>query len=258
MGHKKPSLPTENFNNSSHIQGSEILNESKTMNQNFIKEFDNGSMPNLSYDLEPQILIKGDSSLGKKRRRGRKKKGSLIKGKHDKYYSDNLFRKIKSIALRNLYTFINSKIHEIYKYEPDYDMNKDMLKKIKQEQIVNSNIEFNKEFLNETLEHIFSVDISKKFKKYNSDHNRNLIIKLLNDNNIERRQIFHNLFTKTFLECLEHFRGTKNINELEGINTFEKCKEKFKDDYDYLASLEYTLKDYENIISKKRGRKNKI
>ena len=129
---------------------------------------------------------------------------------------------------------------------------------MKQDQIVRSNIELNKNFLKETLEHIFSEDISSKFKKYNIAHNRNLIYKLLNDNNIERRHIFHNLFRKTFLECLEHFRGTKKINELEGINTFDKYKENSQDDYDYLVSLEYMLNGYEIIYRNKKGRKNKM
>ena len=250
---------TENFNNTNQIYSSDINNEKidsdilkgfKTINQihnNFLKETDNGSMPNLSNDLEPQILIKGDkekeeTNMGRKRRRGRKKKDSLIKGKHDKFYSDNLIRKIKSIILHNLNIFINSTIHEIYKNEPNYDMEKDKLMKIKQEQIVNSNIEFNKKFVEETLEHIFSVDISGKFKKYNPDHNRNLIFKLLNDNNIERRQIFRNLFTKTFLECLEHIRGTKHINELEGINTFEEA-ESLKGRYLYAKRADIPIED---------------
>ena len=265
---------TKNFNNSIQIHSSDInnekiesdaSNESKTTNQihnNFYKETDNGIMSNFLNDLEPQILIKGDEekeekNLGKKRRRGRKKKGSLIKGKHDKYSSDNLIRKIKGIIIRILFSFINLTIHEKYKNEPDYNMDKDKLMKIKQEQTVKSNIGFNQNFLKETLENIFSVDISGKYKKYNSEHNRNLIIKLLNDNNMERRQIFHNLFTKTFLECLEHFYGIKNINELEGIETFDKYKEKSRVDDDYLASLEYTLKNYETIIRNKRGRKRK-
>ena len=265
---------TKNFNNSIQIHSSDInnekiesdaSNESKTTNQihnNFYKETDNGIMSNFLNDLEPQILIKGEeekeeNNLGKKRRRGRKKKGSLIKGKHDKYSSDNLIRKIKGIIIRILFSFINLTIHEKYKNEPDYNMDKDKLMKIKQEQTVKSNIGFNQNFLKETLENIFSVDISGKYKKYNSEHNRNLIIKLLNDNNMERRQIFHNLFTKTFLECLEHFYGIKNINELEGIETFDKYKEKSREDDDYLASLEYTLKNYETIIRNKRGRKRK-
>ena len=234
-------------------------------------------------------------TIGEKKLLGRKRKDSLTEGKHNKFSHDNLIRKIKSIILHNLNIFINSTIHEIYKNEPNYDMEKDKLMKIKQEQIVKSNIEFNKNFLEETLEQIFSVDISSKFKKYNPDHNRNLIFKLLNDNNIERRQIFRNLFTKTFLECLEHIRGTKNINELEGINTefnecynkdeeqigyyldnienifkpcYYKCKKcniggndennnciECKNDNDYLASLEHMIKVYEIIIRKKKGRK---
>ena len=265
---------TKNFNNSIQIHSSDInnekidsdaLNESKTTNQihnNFYKETDNGIMSNFLNDLEPQILIKGEeekeeNNPGKKRRRGRKKKGSLIKGNHDKYSSDNLIRKIKGIIINILFSFINLTIHEKYKNEPDYNIDKDKLMKIKQDQTVNSNIGFNQNFLKETLENIFSVDISGKYKKYNSEHNRNLIIKLLNDNNMERRQIFHNLFTKTFLECLEHFYGIKNINELEGIETFDKYKEKSREDNDYLASLEYTLKNYETIIRNKRGRKRK-
>ena len=265
---------TKNFNNSIQIHSSDInnekiesdaSNESKTTNQihnNFYKETDNGIMSNFLNDLEPQILIKGEeekeeNNLGKKRRRGRKKKGSLIKGNHDKYSSDNLIRKIKGIIINILFSFINLTIHEKYKNEPDYNIDKDKLMKIKQDQTVNSNIGFNQNFLKETLEKIFSVDISGKYKKYNSEHNRNLIIKLLNDNNMERRQIFHNLFTKTFLECLEHFCGIKNINELEGIETFDKYKEKSREDDDYLASLEYTLKNYETIIRNKRGRKRK-
>ena len=265
---------TKNFNNSIQIHSSDInnekiesdaSNESKTTNQihnNFYKETDNGIMSNFLNDLEPQILIKGEeekeeNNLGKKRRRGRKKKGSLIKGNHDKYSSDNLIRKIKGIIINILFSFINLTIHEKYKNEPDYNIDKDKLMKIKQDQTVNSNIGFNQNFLKETLENIFSVDISGKYKKYNSEHNRNLIIKLLNDNNMERRQIFHNLFTKTFLECLEHFYGIKNINELEGIETFDKYKEKSREDDDYLASLEYTLKNYETIIRNKRGRKRK-
>ena len=265
---------TKNFNNSIQIHSSDInnekidsdaLNESKTTNQihnNSDQERDNGIMPNFLNDLEPQILIKGEEekeekNLGKKRRRGRKKKGSLFKGNHDKYSSDNLIRKIKGIIINILFSFINLTIHEKYKNEPDYNMDKDKLMKIKQDQTVNSNIGFNQNFLKETLENIFSVDISGKYKKYNSEHNRNLIIKLLNDNNMERRQIFHNLFTKTFLECLEHFYGIKNINELEGIETFDKYKEKSREDDDYLASLEYTLKNYETIIRNKRGRKRK-
>lgn len=88
---KKVYSQNKNFNNSNQIHSSDMnnekifsssLSESKTTNQignNLYIEKEKGSMPNLSNDLEPQILIKGDevneeTNLGKKRRRGRKKK----------------------------------------------------------------------------------------------------------------------------------------------------------------------------------------
>lgn len=238
------------------------MNESPSTNlirNNIFPETDNDISINLPNNLEPEILIENEESKGGRKLMGRKRKDSLNKGKHDKYYSDNLIRKIKSKLLHFLYIFINATINEIYKNEPDYDKEKDILMKINQGQIVKSNIAFNQKFLKETLEHIFSVDISTKYKYFKSTHNKDLIIELMNDNNPERRQIFQNLFSKTFLECLEHFGGTKNIIELEGLTTFDKYRKKSKEDIDYLDSLEHTIKNYEEIILyKKKGRERRI
>ena len=267
-------IKSENFNkiyknnlsymNNIEIESSDNMNESGITNQIlniFSREMDNDSISDLSNYPQVEIPIERDEEneesnlIGKKRER--KKKGSLIKGKHDKYSYDNMCRRIKSNLLKILLTFINSIIYEIYEDEPDYDMEKDKLMQINQKQTVDSNIEFNKNFYKETLEHIFSVKISGKYKKYNPDHNRNLIIKLLNDNNIERRQIFHNLFTKTFLECLEHFLGTKKIKELEGMKTFNEYKKELEDDKDYLETFEYRLKNYKANIDSKKGRRGR-
>lgn len=270
-------IKPENFNkiyknnlsymNIIEIESSDNLNESGITNQIyniFSEQMDNESLSDLLNDPQPQIIIENveeeeeeeeTNLIGKKR--GRKKKGSLTKGKHDKYSEDNVFRKIKSNLLKFLLIFINSIIKEIYEDESDYDMEKDKLMQINQEQTVCSNIEFNKNFYKETLENIFSVKISSKYKKFNPDHNRNLIIKLLNDNNIERRRIFHNLFNKTFLESLEHFLGSKKTNELEGMKTFNEYKKELEDDKDYLATFEYILKNYKEIIDNKKGRRGR-
>lgn len=250
------------YMNNIEIESSDILNESGITNQihNFFSErMDNESLSDLLNGPQPQIIIETQneesSLIGKKR--GRKIKGSLTKGKHDKYSYDNMFRKIKSNLLKFLLTFINSIIKEIYEEESNYDKEKDKLMQINQEQTVCSNIEFNKNFYKETLEHIFSVKISSKYKKFNPDHNRNLIIKLLNDNNIERRQIFHNLFNITFLESLEHFFGSKKINELEGMKTFDEYKKELEDDKDYLDTFEHILKNYKDIMDSRKGRRRR-
>ena len=279
MDNNKGSLKSRNYNNTNNIytydknnieRDWDLLNDFKSVNlihNNLFadseNENDNINSFYMPKDKEPLILIERDDvkeeekeeSIGEKKLLGRKRKDSLTEGKHNKFSHDNLIRKIKSIILHAVYKFINYKIREIYGNEPDYDMKKDELKKIEQSQTVNTNIRFNQNFLNETLENIFSKNISHRYKKYDLEHNKNLINKLLKDKNTKRRQIFHNLFSKTFLECLEHFRGTKNIYELEGITTFDKIKIKYENDPDYLATLDYKLKLYEEIIKNQKGRK---
>lgn len=188
---------------------------------------------------------------------GRKRKGSLIKGKHDKYSNDNLFRKVKSNLLDIIYEFLNNKIIEVYKDNPKYYIKKNILKKIEQDQIVNSQIKFNKEFLSKTLKEIFSVDISHKYK-CGLAHNRNLIKKLLEEEDKGKFNYFSKLFNLTFFDCLNHFRGTQKTPELEGIINFEKFKEKYNNDIDYINSLEFVVMNYEVIINNKKSRKPRI
>ena len=282
MDNKKDNLQEINYNDANNIYisdknneeiDSELLNDFKSVNlihsnlfSNSENDSNNINLAHMPIDKEPLILIEREDikeeekeeTIGEKKLLGRKRKDSLTEGKHNKFSHDNMNRKIKCLILHFVYLFINCKISELYKNEPGYLKEKYELKKIEQSQVVNSNIRFNQNFLNETLEHIFSVNISHRYKKYDLEHNKNLINRLLNDKNIKRRQIFHNLFTKTFLECLEHFRGTKNIHELEGIKTFDKIKGKYEDDPDYLASLEYKLKIYEDIVRNQKWRKKRI
>ena len=282
MDNKKGNLQAINYNDANNIYisdknneeiDSELLNDFKSVNlihsnlfSNSENDSNNINLVHMPIDKEPLILIERDDikeeekeeTIGEKKLLGRKRKDSLTEGKHNKFSHDNMNRKIKCLILHFVYLFINCKISELYKNEPGYLKEKYELKKIEQSQVVNSNIRFNQNFLNETLEHIFSVNISHRYKKYDLEHNKNLINRLLNDKNIKRRQIFHNLFAKTFLECLEHFRGTKNIHELEGIKTFDKIKGKYEDDPDYLASLQYKLKIYEDIVRNQKWRKKRI
>ena len=282
MDNKKGNLQAINYNDANNINisdknneeiDSELLNDFKSVNlihsnlfSNSENDSNNINLAHMPIDKEPLILIEREDikeeekeeTIGEKKLLGRKRKDSLTEGKHNKFSHDNMNRKIKCLILHFVYLFINCKISELYKNEPGYLKEKYELKKIEQSQVVNSNIRFNQNFLNETLEHIFSVNISHRYKKYDLEHNKNLINRLLNDKNIKRRQIFHNLFAKTFLECLEHFRGTKNIHELEGIKTFDKIKGKYEDDPDYLASLEYKLKIYEDIVRNQKWRNKRI
>ena len=103
------------------------------------------------------------------------------------------------------------------------------------------------------LKDIFSDNITKRCSKFNRDHNKNLIKRLLNEENEERREIFTKLFNLTFLECLEHFRETDYHDELNGMPVLKDEIKKFEED-DYIQSLLYYFKNYEIIIKNKRSR----
>ena len=244
-----------------------FINENNTLNLNDYTNnpantifFQTIKIENENEDIkeeEKEIEKEEEEKSDKNKMLGRKRKDSLTKGKHNKYSNDNLQRKIKSNLLDILFNFINKKIIEIFKNMTNFNIEKDILMKNEQKQIVNTNVNFNQDFLNKTLEEIFSVDISHKFKKCDSDHNKNLIQKLLHEKNEENRKFFEKVLNLTFFECLEHFRGTKKNPELNGIKNFEQFKEQFKNDKEYINLLDYYVMNYEIIAFNKKPRKCK-
>jgi len=176
-------------------------------------------------------------------------------GEHNKFSDDNLRRKVKHILIDQLLSFINSQIYKIYKGQIGNGVFVKKLLTLNQRQKTDSTIQFNKEFLTKNLGEIFSDDISSKFTIFPLDHNRNTIINFLNEEDEEKRQYFTKLFSLTFLDCLEHFRGSKIINELKGLKGIESIK---LDDEEYLKQLKYYFNNYEQIIYKKRTRNKKM
>ena len=226
----------------------------QTMNQFQTKDFMKPKMKNEKEEIK-ENETEEEIEVVIPKMMGRKRKDSPTKGKHNKYSNDNLYRKVKSNLLNILYEFINSKIKEEYKNIPKYNVKENILRKIEQKQIVNSNITFNQNFLSTTLRKIFSVEISHKYK-CNYNHNENLINYLIDEQN-EKREKFASLFDLTFLDCINHFRGTKYFQELNGMMTYGEFKEKYKDDNDYIKSMDYIVNNYETIIMNKKSRKSK-
>lgn len=119
---------------------------------------------------------------------------------------------------------MNNKIKKLN----DNGFNYNFFKKIEQTQIVDNSVEFNKKFLKRNLKQIFSVNISNKYKNYDKDNNKKLIQKLLRDKNEERKEYFKKLFKLTFLDCLQHFRGSQNIPLLDSMTTITYYKKNMK------------------------------
>jgi len=231
-------------------KGKTIEKEKEKEKEKFVPKFNITHENNTANNNE----VNEDFTLILKKKRGRVKKGKseII---HNKYSDDNLRRKCKHLVLQKVMKFINNKISEIY-INIGYGMTIKKLLIINQEQISNATIPFNKMFLNKKLSEIFSVNISTRYTNYKPQHNKLLISKLLNDEDETKRNYFNELFSLTFVECLRHFNGSRNIPILNGLTLFNELNIENEIDEEYQNTLSCYINNYEKIMERKRDKKN--
>ena len=164
-----------------------------------------------------------------------------------KYYLDNLIMCFKSKFIKCIYFFLNKKIG-------DFKYSKYSLFMISRDVYIH----FNRALLNKKIGEIMTFDISHKyFRDTPLDHNRKCIEKLCNETNDDAKKIFNALFNRTFLEYLEHMRGTKKIVELNGFEDYyyqiiKELKEQNEKDDAFLHQFIHIIYTYENIALKRR------
>ena len=242
-----------------------------TLNQNYEKEnileyyLNESQNMNISADLnERQNIIINIDTIGNKPKNkskdkeekkmlGRKKKDSNEAGKHDKYSEDNIIRKIKSTLLNYLRIFINLFIYKKFNGNIGEGIFRKEILKMNQDQITLG--KYDKQFIKSTLKDIFSHKLSKKYSTFDSDHNQKLIELLLNETDEKKRIEFQKLFSLTFMECLNHFSGTKSLSILNGMKLLNDLCKKFEDDQSYVNLLKYYTFNFKNTIEIKRSRK---
>ena len=202
--------------------------------------------------------------VGRKPKKESEKEENDEEVTHNKYSNDNMTRKIKSLCIKNVFKFINAEIYIRYNRKIGHGKNIKKLKLLNYEQIKNATIDYNKNFLNKTIGEIFSENISKRIKSYKSDHNKKLIENLKNEEDEEKKIYFNNLFNLTFLDCLKYFRGEDDDDKyvyIKGLKRFKDLENdddfKKKYDRDYIEQLKDFMKDYENELRKKKGRKSR-
>lgn len=195
---------------------------------------------------------------------GRTRKGEKRKeGCHSKYSFDNGSGKIKHLTYHATFEFINKKIEVIYNGNIGHGKNKKKFFLAKKDQIAKSKIDFNIKFLNKSLREILSVELSGRVKNYDVAHNKILVEKLINEDDIEKREYFKGLFDLNFLDCLKYFRGEndekyvyiqgmKRFNDLVNENKFKKTE----DHEEYTNYLRELINDYENILEHRKGRRS--
>ena len=255
-----------NKNNCQQLILNNKINEIGTKaTTNILKNNDREELKLIKNELTNSIFLSNEydkqktNELNNIQGRSAKKRGRReSSGEHNKFSDDNLRRKCKHIVLENLLFFLNCIIRNKYKNNIGTGINVKKLLIIKQKQISDATIQFNKDFLSKTIGDIFSDNISTRYTNYPLSHNKNLIFYLTNQRDENKKQYFEKIFNLTFLDCLKHFRGSQYIEELDGLKGFDTVKSKYRNDEDYLKSLNYYIMNFEQIINKKKARKNKI
>ena len=181
-----------------------------------------------------------------------------LKEKHTKFSYDNLKRECKHLVIENVIKFINNKIYEVYKGDIGQGLAIKKLFKLNQTQKVNADVQFNKLFITKTLKEILSQDITKKFKFYDYNHNKKVIENILSG----KKEEFEKIFNTTFIDCVKHFIGEKEIEEFQGLTLFCELKEEIikkheKDGESYYENLKLFLKGFENKITRAKSRKKR-
>ena len=172
------------------------------------------------------------------------------------YIPDIFVKKIKMLVLKKSYNFINEKIIKIFNNNIGKGICIKQLLPINKFVLYHSSVEEDKEFLNKKLKEIFS-SISNKFTSVLNTKNKNLIDDLINLE--EHGKYFKELFELSFLDCLEHIRGTKNSELLDGLPKMEqilKNESKNLKNFD-LNNIREIIEHYEDRVGERKSRAKK-
>ena len=185
---------------------------------------------------------------------------------HTKFAFDNLVRKIKSKLFGALLIILNKSLEKDPKPNSNQDSKEkkgevktECFLKIDQKIILQTKIEENKKLLDSKLRDIFSEKVSTKAmnysKQYKLDYNKNFIEKIKND---ETRRKTNDILDMTFFQCLEHFRGSKRYEALNGLEKeYENVIEEMRNEPDYMESFVEQLNYFEVMYNNKKARKSK-
>ena len=175
-----------------------------------------------------------------------------IGNKHD--YS-TWVKIIRKDVLKTLREFLNDKIKYFINDIGIGIFIKQFLE-IDKSKLWHSKVDYDKQFIYFKLKDIFSFDISPKIHRYPSNHNKNLVKELIKLEK-EGNDFFSKFFELSFLDCLEHISGRKNIEILEGLKKIEDIFDSYKEDEDYYSYIIDKAKNYESYLNRKKARKRK-
>ena len=209
------------------------------------------------YEKNKEKIFKIDKG---NKNKGRIKKNSNLKGRHNKFSEDNIIRKIKCRFLEKCRMYINNEYRK-YKLKHRHQIKKDdWIQRInpKVSRIIKR--DDNLKWLKSKLYEIYSEKVSVKCSLHKPDHNKKEIEKLLKKN---KAKDVINILNKSVKEMFYIF--CNNI-KIEGFETLDddvrSLKEKLIKDKEYnidiyLEKYKNVVKSFEAIFIKKNSRNNK-
>ena len=259
----KPDIGINNFEGEIEKEKEED-DVSKMKKNEKINMDDSHSTYNQTQNKSKKIDDNNKKFLNKKTKRSRSNPNNP--NPHNKYSYDNILKKCKTLVLNSVMEFINKKIREIYNNNIGNGIFTKQLYTLQRDQNQNTKIKDNREFLTKKLVDIFKNKISTKYTYPPEENNINVIDRLLNEKDEEKRTYFQKLFNLTFIDCLNHLINKNYINVLDGLTYFDeiikdsrelKRKRIEKEDKEYLVTLKNYLNNYEREIYKRKPRKSK-
>ena len=241
----------------SFIENGNLIETEKEDEQN--QQNEQNQLPNfnqevLNTDRNPQTNDITNLSQQKKfkilnRKRGRKcQKINTDEKEHNKYSNDNVLRKIKYLNIKSLREHINNQIVK-------RNISSPKIRATIHDQIKNTNVLFNIQFLDKTVEKIFSEKLSSKCRNYSPEHNKKVICNLINTGKEEDKNYFKKIFNLKFIDCLNHFRNKEQIEELNGMALIDDIIKDFKDK-DYIDVVKEFINGYEDYINNRKQKKH--
>ena len=168
-----------------------------------------------------------------------------------------IIKRIRNIILKSIIIFINKMIKIIYNNNIMKSILVKQLLQIDKSNLSHSTVEYDKIFLHKKLKEILSEKINGKYSNFPKNKNKLLVEDLINSD--IGGTYFKTLFDLTFLDCIEHIRGTKNFVELNGLMDIDEMLnyEEFKLDKNDIDIFESGILFYEEIINTKKSRSQK-
>jgi hypothetical protein len=255
---KEDSTKAEAFSTEKTSNSTDVKDEKEKEKEN--KIFEITKEPKKIKDSEEIKELKEFKLLGQKRE----------SENHTKFAFDNLVRKIKSKLVSAILIILNKSLQKEEKTEiktplketkkqKKGDIKSECFLKPEQSIMLDTKVKYNLDLLKMTLREIFSKNVSEKVKNYSKEHqldyNKNFIEKIKDD---ERKEKTNAILDMTFLQCMEHYRGSKRYDVLSGLEIeYEKDIEQMSDDVEYMENFIEHLKNFEVLYANKKSRNSK-